>query len=91
MPPSLKERFERKKSKPKKKHLARRVNEIARQVTEMSKECRTCRSVFDPKAPGALDMWHVTVESAGAFLTCPDCFVSSATDTSAQGLTQKID
>lgn len=73
MATSLKERFEKKKSRTKKKHLARRISEVAKQVTEMKKECSVCGLNFDPSAPGALDSWHVTVAPEGARLTCPNC------------------
>lgn len=73
MPTSLKERFEKKKSKTKKKHLVRRLNEVAKQVTEMKKQCSSCQLSFDPSVPGALDSWSVTVTPEGARLTCPSC------------------
>lgn len=72
MASSLREKFDKKKMT-KKKHLARRINEVARQVAEMDKWCRACGSQFDPKVPGALDTWHVTVGPDGSFLTCPSC------------------
>lgn len=73
MPPSLKDRFDKKKSKVKKKHLARRLNEVARQVTQMNRACKSCGKQFDPKIPGALDTWLVTVGPDSSFLTCPEC------------------
>lgn len=73
--PSLKERFDKKK-KTKKKHLIRRINEVARQVVQMEKTCRSCGKMFDPKSPGALDSWLVTVGHDSSFLTCPECSVS---------------
>lgn len=72
MASSLREKFDKKKQT-KKKHLIRRINEVARQVTEMDRACRECGAQLDAKVPGALDAWHVTVGPEGAFLTCPDC------------------
>ena len=70
--PSLKEKFDKKK-KTKKKHLIRRINEVARQVTQMERACKSCGKQFDPKVPGALDTWRVTVGPDASFLTCPEC------------------
>lgn len=70
--PSLKERFDKKK-KTKKKHLMRRINEVAQQVTQLDRICKSCCSQFDPKVPGALDTWLVTVGPDSTFLTCPEC------------------
>lgn len=79
MASSLREKFDKKKMT-KKKHLARRINEVARQVAEMDKSCRTCGSQFDPKVPGVLDTWLVTVGPGGSFLTCPGCHSSTQTN-----------
>lgn len=76
--PSLKERFDKKKQT-KKKHLIRRINEVARQVSQMDKTCGTCAMQFDPKVPGALDTWLVTVGPTGSFLTCPSCHGAAQT------------
>jgi len=76
--PSLKERFDKKK-KTKKKHLIRRINEIAQQVTQMDRACRSCGSQLDPKVPGALDTWLVTVGPDLTYLTCPECHATSGT------------
>lgn len=79
MPPSLKERFEKKKSRVKKKHLMRRINEVAKQVTQMDKTCRSCGKQFDASVPGALDTWLVTVGPEATFLTCPECHAAART------------
>jgi len=73
MPTSLKERLEKKRSRPKKKHLVRRINQIAKQVNEMKKQCSSCSRDFDPTDSGSLDTWRVTVGAEGAILTCPSC------------------
>jgi hypothetical protein len=78
MASSLREKFDKKKMT-KKKHLARRINEVARQVAEMDKWCRACGSQFDPKVPGALDTWLVTVGHDSTFLTCPECHKKTST------------
>ena len=76
--PSLKERFDKKK-KTKKKHLMRRINEVAQQVVQMDRACKSCGSQFDPKVPGALDTWLVTVSPELTYLTCPECHASLKT------------
>ena len=79
MPTSLKERLEKKRSRPKKKHMVRRINQIAKQIVEMRKQCCVCSREFDPTEPGSLDTWHVTVNSDGVQLTCPTCAGSPGT------------
>ena len=78
MASSLRDKFDKKKQT-KKKHLIRRINEVAKQVTEMDRACRNCGAQLDTKVPDALDTWHVTVGPEGAFLTCPSCYGSLGT------------
>jgi hypothetical protein len=73
MPGSLNEKYEKKKSRVKKKHLARAMAQVERQIAMAPKECATCCAPFDPSAPGALDSWHCTVSTTGAALKCPEC------------------
>ena len=79
MASSLREKFDKKKQT-KKKHLIRRINEIARQVNQMDKTCGTCGVQFDPKVTDALDTWFVSVGPAGSTLTCPSCRSASRND-----------
>ena len=78
MASSLRDKFDKKKQT-KKKHLIRRINEVAKQVTEMDRACRNCGIQLDTKVSGSLDTWHVTVRSEGAFLICPNCYSSPGT------------
>jgi hypothetical protein len=47
-------------------------------LSRMKKECSVCGTLFDPKAPGALDSWHISVSEDSTTLTCSSCKVDQS-------------
>ncbi|NDC23968.1 MAG: hypothetical protein EBZ49_07545 [Proteobacteria bacterium] len=42
-------------------------------LSRMKKECSVCGTPFDPKVPGTLDSWHISVSEDSTTLTCSSC------------------
>lgn len=56
------------------KAAAKAMKFMERAVNNIPKECSTCSATFDPKVPGALDAWHVSLSQESTMMTCPDCW-----------------
>ena len=75
---SLNEKFDKKSSTLKKKHVTKLLELAANHVSSLSKHCNSCCAPFDPRAEGALDSWQVITGPLGTTLACPECFRKSS-------------
>jgi hypothetical protein len=48
---------------------------MERAVNNIPKTCSICNMPFDPKVPGALDTWHVSLSQDSTSMICPTCWV----------------
>ena len=87
---SLNERFDKKKNKVKKKHLARVLERASSQLASLPRQCSTCSLEFDPKVPDAINTWHVTLSPTSTTLACPECFAKRDMHSTTDGAEEKV-
>lgn len=58
------------------KAAVKAMKTMERVVGNMPKKCYTCDVCFDPKVPGALDSWHISISQDATLMTCPVCWAN---------------
>lgn len=62
----------------KRKLADKAMRHMQRAMNNMPKACSTCAAEFDPKVPGALESWHVSLSQDATLMTCPDCWTKQS-------------
>jgi len=66
------------------KASSKSMRAMEKALNSMPRSCSNCYKGFDPKSPGALDTWNVTVGPSGMTLMCPICVASSSVQSQTQ-------